>query len=406
MRWPRGRSFDRNSTARSPLEIEALRESWEELARSIPMRSILWRQRPWEAEEFFATGREQVDRSMETLRGLGIEPTGRALDFGCGVGRLTQALADHFDQVVGVDVAAPMIEQAKDYNRYGERCRYLVNATDDLRQFQDASFDFVFSVIVLQHVGTALAMRYIAEFARVLRPRGVAMFQVPSEIVSVLPLARAAMGAELELIDPPVGDLENLPSASLVSLQIRVRNASSEPWLPEHRIIVAGKWRERDGRIVVDSEQGPRTPLALGIHAGASTEIVAEVSLPSEPGPHVLEFDVHQVGLNWFSEYGSRVLAIPISVVSAGAPESTGAPRAEQPERAVIAPPPRIDMHAVPRAEVLRILRAAGAAPVAVLDDSSAGYEWISFTYVARRRSPGPGRWLRGAAERRLRTIV
>jgi 2-polyprenyl-3-methyl-5-hydroxy-6-metoxy-1,4-benzoquinol methylase len=404
MRWPRGRSFDRNGTGGSPLEIEALRENWEELARSIPMRSILWRQRPWEAEEFFATGRAQVDRSMTTLRELGIEPTGRALDFGCGVGRLTQALAGHFDEVVGVDVAAPMIEQAKDYNRYGERCRYVVNAADDLRQFQDASFDFVFSVIVLQHVGTALAMRYIAEFARVLRPRGVAMFQVPSEIVSVLPLAQAAMGAELELIEPPVDDLENLPSASLVSLRIRVRNASSEPWLPEHRLIVAGKWRERDGRGVVDSEQGPRTPLALSIDAGASTEIVAEVSLPSEPGPHVLEFDVHQVGLSWFSEYGSRILAIPISVVGDRAPESTAASRAGEPERAIIAPPPRIEMHPVPRAEVLRILQAGGAEPVAVLDDSSAGYEWISFTYVAQRRSAGPRRWLRGAPAPRHRT--
>lgn len=402
MRWPRGRSsVDRNSTATtiapSPVEIEVLRESWEELARSIPMRSILWRQRPWQAEEFFATGREHVDRSMTTLRELGIQPAGRALDFGCGIGRLTQALASHFDEVVGVDLAAPMIEQAKDYNRFGERCRYVVNATDDLRQFENASFDFVFSVIVLQHVGTALATRYIGEFLRVLRPGGVALFQVPSEVVSILPLAQSAMRAEIELIEPSVEELQNIPSASIVSLRLRVLNASPQPWLPEHRIIVAGKWRDRDGRRVVDPEQGPRTPLALGIDAAASTDIVAEVCLPSEPGPHVLEFDVHQVGLGWFSEHGSRTLTIPISVVGGESPDNTGAPRAEQ-------PPPRIEMHAVPRAEVLRILQAGGAETVAVLDDSFAGYEWISFTYVARKRSPGLRRWLRGAAAQR-RTI-
>ena len=227
MSWPRLRSVGRKntttSTATGPLEMTALRDNWEELARSIPMRSILWRQRPWEAEEFFATGREQVDRSMTTLSDLGIRPAGRALDFGCGIGRLTQALANQFDEVVGVDVAAPMIEQAKNYNRFGERCRYLVNATDDLRQFENASFDFVFSLIVLQHVAKPLAMRYISEFVRVLRPGGVAMFQAPSEIVSTLPLAPSAIRAELELIEPPLEGLENLPSASIVSLQIRSR---------------------------------------------------------------------------------------------------------------------------------------------------------------------------------------
>ena len=405
MSWPRLRSVGRKntttSTATGPLEMTALRDNWEELARSIPMRSILWRQRPWEAEEFFATGREQVDRSMTTLSDLGIRPAGRALDFGCGIGRLTQALANQFDEVVGVDVAAPMIEQAKNYNRFGERCRYLVNATDDLRQFENASFDFVFSVIVLQHVGTALAMRYISEFVRVLRPGGVAMFQAPSEIVSTLPLAPSAIRAELELIEPPLEGLENLPSASIVSLQIRVRNASSLPWLPEHRIIVAGKWRDRDGRTVVDPEQGPRTPLTLGIDAAASANIVAEVCLPSEPGPHVLEFDLHQVGHGWFAEQGSRPLAIPISVIGGVAPENTRAPGPEQPDRAVAATPPPIEMHAVPRAEVLRILQAGGAEPVAVLDDSSAGYEWVSFTYVAQKRSSGLRRWLRGAAGQR-----
>ena len=36
-----------------------------------------------------------------------------ALDFGCGIGRLSQALAEHFDQVYGVDISPKMIELAR-----------------------------------------------------------------------------------------------------------------------------------------------------------------------------------------------------------------------------------------------------------------------------------------------------
>ena len=38
---------------------------------------------------------------------------GTALDFGCGVGRLTHALAPHFERTYGVDVSSTMIEQAQ-----------------------------------------------------------------------------------------------------------------------------------------------------------------------------------------------------------------------------------------------------------------------------------------------------
>ncbi len=51
-------------------------------------------------------------------------PKRRALDFGCGVGRLTQALARHFNIVDGVDIAPSMIELANQFNRSGGRCRY------------------------------------------------------------------------------------------------------------------------------------------------------------------------------------------------------------------------------------------------------------------------------------------
>jgi ubiquinone/menaquinone biosynthesis C-methylase UbiE len=102
-----------------------------------------------------------------------------AFDFGCVIVRLTQALSQEFDIVYGVDIAPTMIERAKQVNRFGERCRYVLNAQDDLQVFDDNSFDFIYTYIVLQHMPPDLMLRYLQEFIRILRPKGVLIFQVP-----------------------------------------------------------------------------------------------------------------------------------------------------------------------------------------------------------------------------------
>ena len=136
----------------------------------------------WDVREFFQTGVWEIDQSMEQVAAwLPSLKKRRALDFGCGVGRLTQALARHFEHVDGVDISASMIQQANDYNQYGSRCQYVVNQKGDLRIFGDQYFDFIYSSITLQHMPPRYSRRYIVEFMRVLAPGGVALFQLPSE---------------------------------------------------------------------------------------------------------------------------------------------------------------------------------------------------------------------------------
>ncbi|MCK4583167.1 class I SAM-dependent methyltransferase, partial [Candidatus Bathyarchaeota archaeon] len=108
-------------------------------------------------------------------------PRGRALDFGCGVGRLTQSLADHYEEVVGVDIAPSMIELAEEMNRHDGRCRYVLNERDDLRIFGGNHFDLIYSNITLQHMEPRYAFRYIKEFLRVLSTDGILVFHMPSE---------------------------------------------------------------------------------------------------------------------------------------------------------------------------------------------------------------------------------
>jgi ubiquinone/menaquinone biosynthesis C-methylase UbiE len=103
----------------------------------------------------------------------------KALDFGCGPGRLTQALAEHFREAHGVDIASSMIAKAQELNKYGERCIYHLNDRPDLQLFDANTFDLVYSWLVLQHMPKQLALGYIAEFARVTKPGGVMVFQIP-----------------------------------------------------------------------------------------------------------------------------------------------------------------------------------------------------------------------------------
>ncbi len=138
----------------------------------------------WDKESFFETGRKEINRTIRYLQLKSIQiPKGRALDFGCGIGRLTQALAPHFDQVYGVDIAPAMIEMAMQHNQFGDKCKYFLNEVDDLSLFEDQSFAFIYSNITLQHMEPRYAKKYIVEFLRLLAPGGKLLFQLPSELV-------------------------------------------------------------------------------------------------------------------------------------------------------------------------------------------------------------------------------
>jgi len=155
--------------------------SWEALARHDPLWAIVStpdkQGNRWEKEEFFATGAVEVQHVMDLLARLEIRPAREAaLDFGAGVGRLTQALATHFERVDGVDISPTMLAQARSYNRHGDRVRYLQGEPDGL-PLPTACYDFVLSRIVLQHLPAAMQQRYLTEFMRVLKPGGFAVFQ-------------------------------------------------------------------------------------------------------------------------------------------------------------------------------------------------------------------------------------
>jgi ubiquinone/menaquinone biosynthesis C-methylase UbiE len=160
--------------------------TWEALGRANAFGAVLTHANgqlgSWNSVDFFETGRADAARfAADAIALVPSAPHTRALDFGCGVGRVTRALTEHFDEVVGVDAAASMIDRARALNR-DHPCTFVLNQAPDLRGFASASFTAIYSRLVLQHIPPALVRRYIPELVRVLAPGGALMFQLPEMI--------------------------------------------------------------------------------------------------------------------------------------------------------------------------------------------------------------------------------
>ncbi len=166
------------------MNLKNLQKHWDAFGKENPLWAVLTSTKQWKLDEFFETGIQEINEVMDYASTLPASfSKRRALDFGCGVGRLTQALACHFDEVYGVDISPSMIEAARQHNRYGGRCQYHLNVADNLNLFSDDYFDFIYTNIVLQHIAPQYTKNYIAEFVRVLAPGGVLIFQLPSTLI-------------------------------------------------------------------------------------------------------------------------------------------------------------------------------------------------------------------------------
>jgi len=168
------------------MKLWQLRRHWNELARRDPFWAVLTESdklgNRWATPEFYATGVAEVDRDLARIRGLApAMRLGSALDFGCGAGRLTQALARHVERVTGVDISERMVALARQHCS-DERVCFVQNVRPDLKVFACRSFDLVYSRITLQHIAPRYTRRYLREFIRVLGAGGVMSVQIPDRV--------------------------------------------------------------------------------------------------------------------------------------------------------------------------------------------------------------------------------
>jgi len=131
-------------------------------------------------DAFFASGEAHVADVLGWVRAeTGPDFRPRAvLDHGCGVGRVAIPFAAVAQRVVGVDVSASMLAEA----RRNCEARGVANV-----ELLDAAalahlspeFDLVHSFLVLQHVAPARGLGIVEQLAGLLRPGGAGVIQVP-----------------------------------------------------------------------------------------------------------------------------------------------------------------------------------------------------------------------------------
>ncbi len=131
--------------------------------------------------EFFAGGDRDIKRVFQIIEKF-IDPNftpQNALDFGCGTGRLMVPLAKLLPQVVGIDISDAMIQEAK------QNCleQKIQNASfyksdDNLSALQGYKFDFIHTVIVLQHIPVERVRIIFEQLLNLLNVSGIGAIQL------------------------------------------------------------------------------------------------------------------------------------------------------------------------------------------------------------------------------------
>ena len=160
-----------------------MRRDWDHRARTDAMHYVNTSREDWDEAEFFATGDENVrEHILADMAAVcqGRDPAlMRVLEIGCGVGRMTRALAATFGEVHGVDVSVEMVQRAKHFLRTTPNAHIYHNSGKDLRVLGDLKFDFAYSFIVFQHIPSrAVIDSYVGAVSRCLRSGSMFKFQV------------------------------------------------------------------------------------------------------------------------------------------------------------------------------------------------------------------------------------
>ena len=160
---------------------EQMREDWNRRAKEDAHYYVAFGRHEQDEDEFLATASDVLrGLEREMKRGLpGDNPRARrALEIGCGPGRLIKPLSRIFGEIHGVDVSDEMIAIARQRLSGIPHAHPHVGSGADLRAFADESFDFIYSYAVFQHIPSKeVVFSYLRDAARVLKPGGLMRFQ-------------------------------------------------------------------------------------------------------------------------------------------------------------------------------------------------------------------------------------
>jgi ubiquinone/menaquinone biosynthesis C-methylase UbiE len=142
-------------------------------------------------DEFFASGR-RIWADLKSLTQYVPSPSDRVVEIGCGLGRLTRAIASDVGHVDAFDISSEMIRRASEAN--------LANATfhlgkgSSVQPVADHTADYVIAYCVLQHLPSEEVLgAYLQDMVRVARPGAVVAFTLSKRtwMTLLLPALRA-----------------------------------------------------------------------------------------------------------------------------------------------------------------------------------------------------------------------
>ena len=164
--------------------LNKMRSDWNDRAKENAQYYVQNATKEWDQREFFRSGEINVANDvlpdMGTICGGQRSPLDlRALEVGCGVGRMTRMLARIFGHVTGVDISEEMIGQAKRNTADLPNVDLVLGDGCTLAGLADSGYDYAFSFIVFQHIPSyEVILSYCREVFRVLRPGSLFKFQV------------------------------------------------------------------------------------------------------------------------------------------------------------------------------------------------------------------------------------
>lgn len=159
---------------------------------------------------FFESGRSGVTAMLERMRSLcGPFCPKSALDFGCGVGRLTRPLADLTGDAVGFDVSPGMLVEAR---------KYQAASVSFVDVFPERQFDWVVSIIVLQHITPEFGHEAISKLLKAVSPGGGITLQITFARTAIAggPGARLIIDVKGVRPSPTQSDTTSVPPGVMI----------------------------------------------------------------------------------------------------------------------------------------------------------------------------------------------
>ncbi len=195
-----------------------------------------------ELGSFWAGGERDLKLLLQALE-LRLEADDIVVEIGCGVGRLTRAIAARSARVLALDVSAEMITRAQAHNSGVHNVQWIVGDGHSLHPLSDACCDACLSHVVFQHIPDPdVTLGYVREMGRVLKPEGWAAFQLSNDPRPHRPrrgLAASARRVAAALGRAPRGQGDPAWLGSAVDLD-ELRHVAAETGLQVERVVAAG----------------------------------------------------------------------------------------------------------------------------------------------------------------------